>query len=1060
MHPLRWRHEGEQARPAGDQVPAAYRPPCRGKGCAVVTNCARASSLVLGRTRGSSSLSTTSTEAPPKLQERVDDGVEDDAEDAEGTTLPPVNATTKSPLTGVPQNDYKYDPNLPRELNGYNLSDYPFFNSVPEDINFNCEGLKDGFYASVPHKCQLYHHCLYGTRYDFLCANYTAFDQRTFICHFVSEVDCINSPKFFSRNEALYKQDSTTTSSTTTTSTTPAPSQDSRDGGGGGRGRGGGRRRRPSRKRPVDYYDEYDDDDYEDPPPRRGTGSRRRPRPENRRPSGPAKDDYDVDPPPRPSKAPASTEETPLPTKPNRAVFEKPRSPPRIRPPVPVNERDKFLRPGEDLDTQSRPSKAPPRHSEDDYEEYEDSPPPRKNRKPARIEEDDDQEEDEYFRRMPPQGANGRPLRRNRGPSRRRPSRYEEYDDESDYRDEPRRKRPSRRPDDDYDDFDEAPRRKRPSRTQDDVTSAGSLRSRAKVRPQQYTDDYEDEPPRRKGQRKPSTTTTTTSTTTTTTERPTTSQRPRRVTSTTPYPYDDDYYYDEESFENREEVKPATVVPIKPVAKHTEVTLPAVTEASTEAVSTKRTPFVPRKTTPLPDVASKSTMKFSQFKATDETEETPYVFKIDDYVKPTTRAPFIPRGSKAPSTETETSEGSELKEPAATRRPKPNWQPSHEEDPKPAVQPTVKDVLQSRPAAFTPRQKATTAIPIEATDDDYPNSAPAKAPIKETVQQRPVAFASRPKVTPVAVALPQQPTAAEDYPETQKVVTRTPSRLPSSKPQPPTETTAKEDYRYIPLSQYKPISQSVPSAPTDQDDYTRGRVSYNNSPQFKPSAPDFTSPAADLIPPRGKIGTPPSDIASKSPGAPPPRSRLSTSFLPRGLSPVGGARSKLTSTTAAVPDIDDEEDDAINDALHPTGSDASSTISSQRFSPYQTRSRNPQPIRGGSYYNTEQTTAASQATFTRIPSYDDYSDNPPRSRYNAQVALPFPTTALDTFARQPSAPSSFRAAAAIRPAPPQQSRESATRSERRPIAAASVQYSTQQEPASSAWGPRDYFYTY
>lgn len=46
---------------------------------------------------------------------------------------------------------------------------------------------------------QLYHHCLFGTRFDFLCANYTAFDQKTFICHFVSQVDCPNSAKYFNR---------------------------------------------------------------------------------------------------------------------------------------------------------------------------------------------------------------------------------------------------------------------------------------------------------------------------------------------------------------------------------------------------------------------------------------------------------------------------------------------------------------------------------------------------------------------------------------------------------------------------------------------------------------------------------------------------------------------------------------------------------------------------------------------------------------------------------------------------------------------------------------------
>ncbi|KAF0766894.1 Uncharacterized protein FWK35_00009241 [Aphis craccivora] len=136
-----------------------------------------------------------------------------------------VTTTTKPTLTGIPQIDYVHDPNLPRELNGYNLTDYPFLNSVPEEIEFKCDGLHDGFYASVPHKCQLYHHCLFGTRFDFLCANYTAFDQKTFICHFVSQVDCPNSAKYFSRNDALYKAAETTTLPTTTTSTTAAPQQ-------------------------------------------------------------------------------------------------------------------------------------------------------------------------------------------------------------------------------------------------------------------------------------------------------------------------------------------------------------------------------------------------------------------------------------------------------------------------------------------------------------------------------------------------------------------------------------------------------------------------------------------------------------------------------------------------------------------------------------------------------------------------------------------------------------------------------------------------------------------
>lgn len=66
-----------------------------------------------------------------------------------------VTTTAKPTLTGIPQIDYVYDPNLPRELNGYNLTDYPFLNSVPQEIDFKCDGLHDGFYASMPHKCQV-----------------------------------------------------------------------------------------------------------------------------------------------------------------------------------------------------------------------------------------------------------------------------------------------------------------------------------------------------------------------------------------------------------------------------------------------------------------------------------------------------------------------------------------------------------------------------------------------------------------------------------------------------------------------------------------------------------------------------------------------------------------------------------------------------------------------------------------------------------------------------------------------------------------------------------------
>lgn len=51
--------------------------------------------------------------------------------------------------------DFLRDPNRPRELKGFDLTNYPFYVRVPEDIEFECEDKKDGYYASVPHKCQV-----------------------------------------------------------------------------------------------------------------------------------------------------------------------------------------------------------------------------------------------------------------------------------------------------------------------------------------------------------------------------------------------------------------------------------------------------------------------------------------------------------------------------------------------------------------------------------------------------------------------------------------------------------------------------------------------------------------------------------------------------------------------------------------------------------------------------------------------------------------------------------------------------------------------------------------
>ena len=58
-------------------------------------------------------------------------------------------------LTGIPQIDYIHDPNLPRELNGYDLSTYPFLNKMPKNITFKCDGRHDGFYANIEWNCQV-----------------------------------------------------------------------------------------------------------------------------------------------------------------------------------------------------------------------------------------------------------------------------------------------------------------------------------------------------------------------------------------------------------------------------------------------------------------------------------------------------------------------------------------------------------------------------------------------------------------------------------------------------------------------------------------------------------------------------------------------------------------------------------------------------------------------------------------------------------------------------------------------------------------------------------------
>lgn len=105
--------------------------------------------------------------------------------------------------------DYSADPNFPYELRGSDLTEYPFYISIPES-KFDCLGRHDGYYANIELKCQVYHHCAAGPqRYDFLCPNFTLFDQTTFTCRFINSVDCLSSESHYKRNNELYIESTT-----------------------------------------------------------------------------------------------------------------------------------------------------------------------------------------------------------------------------------------------------------------------------------------------------------------------------------------------------------------------------------------------------------------------------------------------------------------------------------------------------------------------------------------------------------------------------------------------------------------------------------------------------------------------------------------------------------------------------------------------------------------------------------------------------------------------------------------------------------------------------------
>lgn len=143
---------------------------------------------------------TTTTQKPKRKRKRT-------------TTPPSTTTTTLSPGYRERSDgrviDFKADPNFPFELKGVDLTDYPFYVKIPDNVTFDCKGRHDGYYASVDLHCQIYHHCAVGNRYDFLCPNYTLFDQTTFTCRFINTVNCGQSAKHFNRNFDLYVESTT-----------------------------------------------------------------------------------------------------------------------------------------------------------------------------------------------------------------------------------------------------------------------------------------------------------------------------------------------------------------------------------------------------------------------------------------------------------------------------------------------------------------------------------------------------------------------------------------------------------------------------------------------------------------------------------------------------------------------------------------------------------------------------------------------------------------------------------------------------------------------------------
>jgi hypothetical protein len=87
----------------------------------------------------------------------------------------------------------------------------------PINTNFNCDGLRYGYYADIDNNCQIFHVCNPIThadgnqetlQYSFFCGNQTVFNQLTLTCAFPEDaVPCQNARDFYYVNDNIGIED-------------------------------------------------------------------------------------------------------------------------------------------------------------------------------------------------------------------------------------------------------------------------------------------------------------------------------------------------------------------------------------------------------------------------------------------------------------------------------------------------------------------------------------------------------------------------------------------------------------------------------------------------------------------------------------------------------------------------------------------------------------------------------------------------------------------------------------------------------------------------------------